>query len=457
MPRRPRHVAREVGPVAQFAAELRELRDHMGDNAPTIDQISIREGVPRSTLYAALKGARLPNRDVVAALVRSWGGDVAEWLTKRSAVELEPAERPPARTLPMFDDNPTQVDLLGSVAVVNAVEEALRIGPFHTFTVCIDGPWGSGKSSVMNTLMLKLSASKEYVTIAVNPWMYSDSQEIQATLAVKVTEALQSHSPGWDSDQRVVTTERGSLSMTGFRDNFATMLECRSEIRRLVVFIDDLDRCAPRTIMAILDLIQRYLAVPKTAFILAADQRQLHRAIADSTDGNESFATAFLAKAIQLVVSVPELTQEGTTAYLRHLWRHTGLAGLADQITASAAAIEAKTPRDVKRLVNQLAIRANIVQQSGVDVGWDELVKLYLLEQQFPDQFMQLVSMTDQQQQDHLRQWEEWAHGRSNTAPDRVPAETRDWARSEPALRGHQISQYLRLAASLSGLTREGL
>jgi hypothetical protein len=54
-----------------------------------VDRISVDEGIPRSTLYAALKGDRLPGREVVAALVRSWGDDVTEWLVKRTAVEAE--------------------------------------------------------------------------------------------------------------------------------------------------------------------------------------------------------------------------------------------------------------------------------------------------------------------------------------------------------------------------------
>ncbi|MGW4521125.1 hypothetical protein [Amycolatopsis sp. NPDC004378] len=75
------------GPLAEFATELRALRADLGSRAPTIDQISSAENIPRSTLYAALKGARLPGRDVVAALARAWGGDEAEWIGKRQAIE----------------------------------------------------------------------------------------------------------------------------------------------------------------------------------------------------------------------------------------------------------------------------------------------------------------------------------------------------------------------------------
>jgi tetratricopeptide (TPR) repeat protein len=73
--------------LAAFAAELRALRDRMGAAAPSVDQVSMSENVPRSTLFAALSGSRLPSRAAVAALARSWGGDEAEWMSKRSLLE----------------------------------------------------------------------------------------------------------------------------------------------------------------------------------------------------------------------------------------------------------------------------------------------------------------------------------------------------------------------------------
>jgi transcriptional regulator with XRE-family HTH domain len=76
-----------------FALELRSLRDRLGVDAPGIDDISVRENIPRSTLYAALRGARLPSRKVVAALARAWGADEATWLAKRNAVEAGELER----------------------------------------------------------------------------------------------------------------------------------------------------------------------------------------------------------------------------------------------------------------------------------------------------------------------------------------------------------------------------
>lgn len=89
MPRHPRPLDPETGPLAVFALELRALRHRMGPTAPTIDQISAKEQIPRSTLYAAMSGARMPTEDILAALVSAWSGDATAWIIKRAAVLQE--------------------------------------------------------------------------------------------------------------------------------------------------------------------------------------------------------------------------------------------------------------------------------------------------------------------------------------------------------------------------------
>lgn len=89
MPRRPSRLDPEDGPLARFALDLRALRDAAGFEAPSVDQIAARTHIPRSTLYAALRGRRLPTRPVLGALVTAWGGDAWEWLARRTVTEAE--------------------------------------------------------------------------------------------------------------------------------------------------------------------------------------------------------------------------------------------------------------------------------------------------------------------------------------------------------------------------------
>ncbi|MFE7935608.1 helix-turn-helix domain-containing protein [Streptomyces sp. NPDC057456] len=87
MPRRATPLNPDGGPQARFALALRRLRDEAGFNAKTIDVIAAENHMPRSTLYAALRGTRIPTVPVLAALVRAWGGDPTEWLIRRTETE----------------------------------------------------------------------------------------------------------------------------------------------------------------------------------------------------------------------------------------------------------------------------------------------------------------------------------------------------------------------------------
>ncbi len=78
---------------------------------------------------------------------------------------------------------------------------------------------------------------------------------------------------------------------------------------RLVIFVDDLDRCAPKSIARTLDAIRLVLDLPGTIVIVALDERiglravaQEYAALAEEDFDDEDIARDFLAKIIQLPV-----------------------------------------------------------------------------------------------------------------------------------------------------------
>jgi hypothetical protein len=80
------------GPLAQFATELRRLRDHAA-TPMSPDQAATQKRVTtsRASIYAALAGTRLPSRQTLYAIVKAWapGGldDLPQWNERRSQIE----------------------------------------------------------------------------------------------------------------------------------------------------------------------------------------------------------------------------------------------------------------------------------------------------------------------------------------------------------------------------------
>ncbi|MGV7756186.1 KAP family P-loop NTPase fold protein, partial [Mycobacterium kansasii] len=92
-------------------------------------------------------------------------------------------------------------------------------------------------------------------------------------------------------------------SMAGFKDQFATLIDGLPSVQRVVVLVDDLDRCLPPAVMATLEAIKLFLAVPKMVFVIAADQEMVRESIAASlgeTNRSNAFAVRYLEKIIQI-------------------------------------------------------------------------------------------------------------------------------------------------------------
>jgi len=236
-----------------------------------------------------------------------------------------------------------------------------------------------------------------------------------------------------------------------FRDDFADML-AKSDIKTLVVLIDDLDRCSPERIIENLEAIKLFLNVPNTAFVIGADRRIIRQAVAwryrdalkadnSLADPTERLVDDYLEKLIQIPYRLPRLSPSEIETYLTLLFckRHLAPAlfsrvceesrtqrakdrycafgqtnaleilkneklppklsealrigaGIASQITD----VLQGNPRQVKRFLNAFFLRRKLADVAKLDEVKDEiLVKLMLLEYAAPKLFDKLFASMD--------------------------------------------------------------
>lgn len=103
-----------------------------------------------------------------------------------------------------------------------------------------------------------------------------------------------------------------------FREEFAKMLNEMENLSSLVVIIDDLDRCSPERIIDTLEAVKLFLAVPKTTFIVAVDQRIIEYAVDvkyPKANGVE-ISNDYIEKIIQLPIKIPELSPKDIENYM---------------------------------------------------------------------------------------------------------------------------------------------
>jgi predicted KAP-like P-loop ATPase len=229
--------------------------------------------------------------------------------------------------------------------------------------------------------------------------------------------------------------EEDSTNVREFRDDFKEMID-KSEIKKLVVIIDDLDRCTPERIIENLEAIKLFLNVDKTAFIIGADPRIVRHAIEhryktdsiensnDPESRNNRIVSDYLEKLIQIPYNLPKLSDHEVETYMTLLfckkeleddfsnvlkafyeYRETnrygvfGFGNLKDKISeaqnvrlessvslvASLSSIITQglngNPRQIKRFLNTFNLRKRLVEVAKIsDVKFDILAKLMVLE-----------------------------------------------------------------------------
>ncbi|MEV8345914.1 KAP family P-loop NTPase fold protein [Streptomyces niveus] len=430
--------------------------------------------------------------------------------------------------LQLWDDNPTTVDLLGFTSIVDTVVAALQSPSLDPVTIGVNAPWGGGKSTVLGLLHETLGKEPGCRVIRLDPWEFDDQFDVRGAVIGEVLQDLLTaypdeplEGPVNDLLERIswarvaASMARGRLvaqtdelvkaftpqsredakSLAGFRGEFAKLLQNLEPLKRLVVLVDDLDRCLPDAVMATLEAIKLFLSVKKVAFVLAADQEMVRESIAvslDATGRGEQFALRYLEKIVQLPLSLPRISTDETGAYIAlllsqrrceqedHFKQLVGHAqqrraqghspvladmqglpwepdaeilGLASRFAAGLAAHRSGSPRSIKRFLNAFALRTRIAERHGIDIDASVIAKLMLLEDSHSKDFETLVRLQEAQRAELLERWQAWGRDEQKGKPPEVTEDSREWASSDPDLTTAPIGPYLSLAASLVSLT----
>ena len=197
---------------------------------------------------------------------------------------------------------------------------------------------------------------------------------------------------------------------------------------KLVVLIDDLDRCLPSTAISTLEAIRLFLFLNNTAFVIAADDNMIKQAVKRHFEGfDDDIATNYFDKLIQVPIHVPPLGTQEVRAYMMMLfvenselqqsekemirksicsrlsqaWKgervdrlfieSLGLVippGLASRLDSAerlaplmtTASQIAGNPRLIKRFLNALSIRMEVSHAQSVNVDEGVLAKMLLFE-----------------------------------------------------------------------------
>ncbi|MBI1879927.1 MAG: hypothetical protein HYR94_17185, partial [Chloroflexi bacterium] len=220
------------------------------------------------------------------------------------------------------------------------------------------------KGSIMGITHLSLSALPGVGAI-LSKMMEKAQEQITGEDITTIFEAIQ-------RERRKIYREQ-LRSLEQFQHNFEQLVEDEviKKERRLVVFIDDLDRCLPEKAIQVLEALKLFLDVPGCLFFLAADREVIQRGIRvkykdfliDSDDpvaANRRIPITgdnYLEKIVQLPFHLLPLDEERVEQFVSQSGSELP-EGCADLF---AAGLEAN-PRKVKRALNIFRLTYKLAQ-----------------------------------------------------------------------------------------------
>lgn len=217
--------------------------------------------------------------------------------------------------------------------------------------------------------------------------------------------------------------DKTRTEIKNFRNEFKDLLK-KSKVENVVVFIDELDRCLPDTVLEVFEAMRLFLFVEGMSFVIGADERLIQYSIKSKykevPGNNLDIGKEYLEKVIQYPLYIPQLTRAEVNQYLACLLLKQTLSdekfkeilgivytltpdqdlsmdlisdkapdltenckqemALARQISSVLAPSINGNPRQCKRFLNTLYMRLKLAEARNVILDKNILAKLMLAE-----------------------------------------------------------------------------
>ncbi len=277
-------------------------------------------------------------------------------------------------------------------------------------TIALQGEWGSGKTSLMNSLKQNLSDidGAKYHSVWLNTWEFALMKDAQSTLidiilglisdVTKIANideskaeklgkkvmniggsllkfagktALNKVADGvGDVVEGAMTSKDKASTISEIRDELETIIEdciTKDNKQGFIFFIDDLDRIDPPVAVELLELLKNIFTLKNCVFVLAIDYdvviKGLEPKFGKLTASNEREFRSFFDKIIQVPFSMPVTSYKPNT-FLQESLRSINYLdekqvndeNLISKFSEISNLTVGSNPRALKRLLNSISL-----------------------------------------------------------------------------------------------------
>ena len=284
----------------------------------------------------------------------------------------------------MWKDCETEIDYLDFSYIVEIMKDTINDEKLLPSCIGLYGDWGSGKSSLMHMCKHQLERQNDgTVCLLFNGWLYESYDDAKTAILASILDGIKEnrelpHTASiilkalYDSVDKFKVIKGGikfgiDMAVTGglgaitnltikevtkkakkvvegvdeestiqaikdqlaykevredireFREKFATLIK-EAGIKKLVIFVDELDRCNPATILDTLEAMRLFLFNGDVSFVIGADERHVTYAIKSKFDDiegiNMDIGKEYQEKLIQYPIRIPSMNKDETEFYI---------------------------------------------------------------------------------------------------------------------------------------------
>jgi formylglycine-generating enzyme required for sulfatase activity len=318
----------------------------------------------------------------------------------------------------LLGDVPVRESQRGDLLKFSSYAKVLARATIETrdsITIGVFGEWGTGKTSLMRLIKDEVDCEKGAVGVWFNAWQYEKEEHLIVPLTATINKqlenktwpeamvegakslrnALRAIAYGFSIKGKVGIpliseaevnlsakdmieryqdlTKDSVLAQSLYFDAFEALAKCAagSSAPRIVVFVDDLDRCFPPKAVELLEGIKLVLNQPGFSFVLGVYERIIQDFIkakyAKDYGIEGSYFDDYLDKIVQVKVPVPAREPDDMAEYIGSLVKEGQVFPQADPADLVPLLAEAgkRNPRSIIRLLNRIMVTVRIGTLEG--------------------------------------------------------------------------------------------
>jgi hypothetical protein len=252
---------------------------------------------------------------------------IADTTADQSPAQNEISDEESAEGLSVQVDRPIKTvaeDIFDRASFAKQIAETIarRRDP-SSLVVGIYGPWGDGKTSTLAMVKEYLESHADVLLMDYNPWFYGDSTEaITRSFFHSIKNKLEKS--GWFSKENIgdlmatygkaIPQVGDAVQSVGEAITTEALIETRDKVggilrkhgKKIVIFIDDIDRLDRRDIQTLFKLVRLSGDFDHTTYVLAFDDAIVSEALGEAYGTGDPLAgRRFLEKIVQVPLHLP--------------------------------------------------------------------------------------------------------------------------------------------------------